>query len=138
MVKRRKRILILVTLILGTPILLFATLYRLTNSQAQEITREIQYQLIDIGQLDKIRFAGESVLWNRRIWVVTDQENPRWLYVSKDDYGKLWPEPWPRMKEKNYTIEATFVARPLLLVNGYGIATLKEIRQLQKDPIVRK
>jgi hypothetical protein len=138
MSKRRKIFLAWVIGIFCTPIILFLVLYRLTNFHSQEITKEIQYQLIDLGQHDFIRSTSEMVLGNRRIWVVSGTENKEWFYVSQSDFEKLWPEPWPQMKEKNYTLEVTFIVHPLLLLDGYAIATIKEIKHLQKKPAVIK
>lgn len=138
MTKRKKWGLLITALILLTPGLLFIVFYRLTNFRTQEITREIRYQIIDIGQLDTLRFSCETIFGNRRIWVTGERNKPEWFYVTKADFEKLWPEPVSDMEGKNYTIEATFLVQPLLMTRGFSIATIKEIKRLRKTPVVSK
>ena len=138
MANRKRRIVLVAKLLVLTPIILFVLFFRLGGFRSQEITREIRYQVLDFGEDDLPRFYVEALLGNWRIWVVDERRNFDRFYVSKADFRKLWPEPWPDMDDKNYTIEATFRVRPLIFNSGYSVAEVTGIKQLNKKPYVTK
>jgi hypothetical protein len=129
-------------LLLGAVVIVILLLplapYRLPGGRLRSFRKEIRYQVIDIGQADFMRSGFESFLFNRRIFVVSDEIEPRWFYVTESDHERLWPETWPEMIEKNYTIEATFEVGPLLLTSGNSVATVTEIERVNKRPVVSK
>jgi hypothetical protein len=112
--------------------------YRLPYGRLRSFRNEIVYQVIDIGQADFMRWSFEGCFFKRRVFVVGDGNEPRWFYVSEADFERLLPEPWPKMREENYTIEATFNVRPLLLTGGYTVATVTDVKKVNKRPIVSK
>ena len=68
--------------------------YRIPNLKINHsIESKIQYQMIDFGQGDMNRCLFESIINNRRIFLL--DKNIHWLYVDNKYSKLLWPEsPW--------------------------------------------
>jgi len=60
------------------------------------------------------------------------------LYISKQDYQKLWPESPFKMMEKGYTIEACLRVAPLVFGRGYAKAALISATQISAEPNIKK
>jgi hypothetical protein len=106
--------------------------YRLPSGSAITVEGEVLYKFIDFdGGFRGVVF--EHLLGNRRAWLT----NETTLYVNEEDFQKLWEENPHDMREKKNTKYAVFEVRPLLF-GGHGIASLKELRVLQKLPTLRK
>jgi hypothetical protein len=112
--------------------------YRLPGGRLRSFRKEVRYQVVDFGQADFIRSGFETYFSNRRIFVVSNENEPQWFCVTEADFKRLWPEPWPKMREENYTTEATFMVRPLWLTGGHTVATVAEIEKVNKRPFVSK
>ena len=106
--------------------------YRLPSGPAVTVEGEVLYKFIDFGGGFR-GFVFEHLVGNRRAWL-TDGVI---LYVSEEDFQKLWEENPHDMREKKYTKYAVFEVRPLFF-GGHGVARLKELRVLQKLPTLRK
>ncbi|MEZ5047012.1 MAG: hypothetical protein R2831_08465 [Chitinophagaceae bacterium] len=99
------------------------------------IESKIIYQMIDFGQGDMNRCLFESILDNRRFFIV--DENTHWLYIDNKYKKLLWPEsPW-EMKKKNYTVKARFTFSDLML-GGYTIATVDSVWTINELPTISK
>ena len=105
--------------------------YRLPGGAAINVEAEVQYQLIDIGQRDHVRWFFEGLLGNRRLFLV----NRPPMYVTDSDFRRCWPQ--PRMKEADYAIQAKLKTYPLLF-GGYDVATLVSVERLSKPPEISK
>jgi hypothetical protein len=137
-----KRLIRIVLFFLGACLVAFLlaiATYRIPNGNSQRFEAEIQYQMLDLGQLDVFRYnCIEYVLQNRRVFLRTHSDSVEWFYVSPDDFLKCWPETPVELKRKHYTIKAQFEARPLWLVQGFTIATVIDTQHISGEPLITK
>jgi hypothetical protein len=93
--------------------------------------------MVDFGQGDFFRNGVELKRHNKRIFLQDTVNGIHWLYVTSDEFKKLWPEPPFKMREKNYTIKAKF--KTYRLLNGkYAKATLLDYESIEGTPLITK
>lgn len=103
----------------------------LTNGSQKTLSGEMHYKFLEIGLTNRDFF--EELLKNRPVRI----EGQPLLYVSNDDYLKLWPENPFDMANRHYTIEADLISQPLL-IGGYSTAKVIKVIRVNKDPIITK
>jgi hypothetical protein len=110
---------------------------RLSIGENIEIKSPIKYQMADMGADDPLRYNIEYHLNNRRVFLAKPVRDIQWLYIYRKDYQQLTPESPATMKEKNYTIEATFLTKKLLF-GGYSKALLQKVEKIEGEPVIVK
>ncbi len=116
------------------------TLFRyriLTLNSTIIIDSSIKYKMIDIEQKDYIRYSLESLNKNKRVWLAEPYGTIRWVYVSKADFDKLWPESPFKMAEKNYGIRAKFQLKKMLF-GDYSLAKVIAFEKITGQPFIEK
>lgn len=106
--------------------------YRLpANKPKLEYEGEVIYRMIewDYG----LRVSFESLLRNKKIHI----EASPGLFVSIHNWRKLWPESPIDMMEKQYTIKAKLIAKPLFF-GGMSLANVLSVEKITKYPTVIK
>ena len=110
-------------------------LFRLPCNGAKIIKAKISYRMIDIGFDDAVRDYFEYACGNAKVYLAGNMIP--WLYVDSGDRKRLWPESPFVMREKNYTIVATFKVRKLLF-DGYSIAEITDTQRVAGIPEIPK
>ena len=113
---------------IATPFLL----YRMPRSTPVTIEGEILYKFIDISPPDK-QGMFEYVMGNQWVRLVDGTV----IYIRPKDFDRIWEENPHDMRKKGYTKYVTFETSPLLF-GGYGLSTIKEIKNINKEPVLRK
>ncbi len=91
--------------------------------------------MIDFGFDNAVRNYLEYRTGDVRIFLNSNAIKS--LYVDTNDRKKLWPESPFAMKEKNYTIVATFKVSKALL-GGYTLARVIDTVHLTGTPAIHK
>ncbi len=127
--------------ICGVIFLVFLVLlfrYRfLTSNSVIIIDSSIKYKMIDIEQKDYVRYSFESINRNKRIWLAEPYDAIKWVYVSKVDFDKLWPESPLEMSDKNYYIKAKFELKKMLF-GDYSLAKVIAFEKVIGKPCIEK
>ncbi len=130
---RKKIVLIVFTLLLVFLAWKPAFVYHIPVGPPVYLKAEIKYQLVDF--FIDIRTICEYRTGNVRIFLNDDKI--KWLYVDADDKKKLWPESPFVMKEKNYTIIATFKVTKALFGN-FTLAKVVDTTHVTSSPLIQK
>ncbi|WP_159025452.1 hypothetical protein [Aquimarina sp. Aq78] len=93
--------------------------------------------MIDIEQKDYVRYSFESINRNKRIWLAEPYDAIKWVYVSKVDFDKLWPESPLEMSDKNYYIKAKFELKKMLF-GDYSLAKVIAFEKVIGKPCIEK
>ena len=91
--------------------------------------------MIDLSSDNAVRNYFEYRAGNVRVFLNDDEI--KWLYVDTNDYKKLWPESPFIMKEKNYTIVATFNVSKSL-VGKFTLAKVVDTVHVIGRPLIHK
>jgi len=111
--------------------------YRIPYSEKIRSESVVIYKMIDIGNTDFYRYSFESIFGNKRIYLTNDLENMEYIYCSKKDFYKLWPESPFNMKEKKYTVKFKFEIQKLIF-GGSSIAKILSVENISKAPSISK
>lgn len=135
----KKKIARIIFYLLATSIVAFfitTLIYRISSGETKRFEAEIQYQMLEFGQLDFIRCnIIEDAFRNRRVFLRSD--SIPWVYVTHDDFSKCWPLDAPS-EMKGFTIKATFETRPLWLIHGFTVATVIDTHHVAGKPFITK
>ncbi|WP_024770430.1 hypothetical protein [Aquimarina macrocephali] len=93
--------------------------------------------MIDIEQKDYLRYSFESINRNKRIWLAEPYDTIKWVYVSKVDFDKLWPESPFEISDKNYYIKAKFELKKMLF-GDYSLAKVIAFEKVTGKPCIEK
>ena len=104
-----------------------SVVYRVPKSGKTKFTGEVVYKMAEVESSNRQLFESFS---KRRPIRLQDQPL---LFVSEDDYQKLWPKSPHDLKEENVTIHAELEAKPLLF-GGYSKATVVSAVEVQSQP----
>ncbi|MFC5048399.1 hypothetical protein ACFSTE_13680 [Aquimarina hainanensis] len=126
---------IIVTLLVVSMLVLVR--YRLIHSKIIRGASEVKYKMIDLGQQDIFRHGLESLLGKKRVFLKTQNKDIEWLYISKINFKKLYPESPIKMKEKNYTIKFSYETKRLIF-GGYACAKIISFEKINEIPEVLK
>jgi len=107
-------------------------LYRVPRSMSVTIKGEILYKFIDIAPPNK-QGMFEYVMGNQWIRLVDGNV----IYIKPKDFDRIWAENPHDMRKKGYTKYVIFETTPLLF-GGYGLSTIKEIKKINKEPVIGK
>lgn len=132
---RTKFILIVLISLIAFLVWMPAIVYHIPISKSQIFKAEIKYEMVDLGFDNAVRNYLEYRTGNVRIFLNNDEIKS--LYVDTNDCKKLWPESPFAMKEKNYTIIATFKVSKALFGN-YTLARVIDTIHVSDSPFIHK
>lgn len=111
--------------------------YRLAYSVLIKGESELNYKMIDIAKANFFRHSFESMLGKKRVFLKSKLKEVEWLYLTKKDYEKLFPESPLKMAEQMYTIRFKFQAQQLVF-GGIGEAKITSFEKINNPPEISK
>ena len=111
--------------------------YRLAYSMLIKGESELNYKMIAIAKTNFFRHLLESMLGKKRVSLKNKFKEVEWLYLTKKDYEKLFPESPIKMTEQMYTIRFKFQAQQLVF-GGIGEAKITSFEKINKPPEISK
>jgi hypothetical protein len=120
--------LVLTVTAVATPFLM----YRVPRSAPVTIEGEVLYKFIDLAPPNN-QGLFEYLIGNYWVRLVDGTV----LYVTREDGERIWEDNPHDMRQKGYTKYVVFEASPLLF-GGFSVASIKEIRTINKPPTIRK